>query len=226
MLRTTVSLLALALSLGCASTKEARKVHEEGFLGDYSKLEKGAGDGAQLRYLSKSADWKSFDKMLVDPVQFWRSADVKSDLSPEQQQGLANYFHSAVYERLSKDYQMVSIPGPGVLRLSVAFTRLGNRNVTLDTVSTYVPQMRLMSELKSAATGKPAFVGEASMEAKLADGATGQVIGAAVDTRVGGKTIKNMDDWADVKKAIDYWAELLATRLCTLRGGTDCGKDA
>ena len=69
MLRITVALL-LALSLGCAATKEGRKIHEEGFLGDYSKLEKGPGDGAQLRYLSKSADWKSFDRMLVDPVQF------------------------------------------------------------------------------------------------------------------------------------------------------------
>ena len=29
-------------------------------------------------------------------------------------------------------------------------------------------------------------------------------MGAAVDKRVGGKTIKNIDDWADVKHAIDY----------------------
>ena len=75
----------------------------------------------------------------------------------------------------------------------------------------------------SVATGKPAFVGEASMEAKLTDGATGRVLGAAVDTRVGGKTIKNMDDWADVKNAIDFWANLLATRLCGLRGESNCG---
>ena len=152
---------------------------------------------------------------------------VRGKLSLDQHlQGLVNYFHSAVYEHLSKSYEMVSIPGPGVIRVSVAFTRLGDRNVTLDTVSTYVPQMRLLSELKSVATGKPAFVGEASMEAKLTDGASGQVLGAAVDTRVGGKTIKNMDDWADVKKAIDHWAELLAGRLCTLRGDSDCGKSA
>jgi hypothetical protein len=226
MTRVTVALLGLALSFGCAATKEGRKVREEGFLSDYSMLEKGSGEGTQLRYFAKGVDWKSYDKMLVDPVQFWRSTDVDAGLSPQQQQGLVNYFHSAVYEQLSRSYEMVSIPGPGVIRVSVAFTRLGDRNVTLDTVSTYVPQMRLLSELKSVATGKPAFVGEASMEAKLTDGASGQVLGAAVDTRVGGKTIKNMDGWADVKKAIDHWAELLAKRLCTLRGDSDCGKSA
>ncbi len=222
MTRIAVALLALALSFGCAASKRARNVQEKGFLSDYSMLEENPGEGAQLRYLRKDADWKQYDKMLLDPVQFWRGADVEAKLTPEQSQGLANYFHAAVYERLSKDYQMVSIPGAKTLRVSVAFTRLGNRSVTLDTVSTYVPQMRLMSELKSVATGKPAFVGQATMEAKITDGATGQILGAAVDHRVGGKTIKNMDDWADVKAAIDFWAELLAKKLCTLRGDSDC----
>ena len=45
-----------------------------------------------------------------------------------------------------------------------------------------------------------------------------EVVGAAVDTRVGGKAIKNFDDWVDVRKAIDRWAELLAIRLCLQRG--------
>ena len=224
MARLGIVLFVLALSFGCAATKGGRGVQEKGFLSDYSMLEENPGEGAQLRYLRKDADWKRYDKMLLDPVQFWRGADVEAGLTPEQSQGLANYFHSAVYERLSKDYQMVSIPGAGTLRISVAFTRLGDRNVTLDTVSTYVPQMRLMSELKGKATGKPAFVGQASMEAKVTDGASGQVLGAAVDHRVGGKTIKSMDDWADVKAAIDHWAELLSSSLCTLRGDSDCGQ--
>lgn len=117
---------------------------------------------------------------------------------------------------------MVSIPEPNTLRVSVVFTRLGKRNVTLDTVSTYVPQMRLISELTSTVTGKPAFVGEASMEGKITDGATGEILAAAVDTRVGGKTIKNMDDWAGVRNAIDFWAYSLPTKLCFLRGDSNC----
>jgi len=39
---------------------------------------------------------------------------------------------------------------------------------------------------------------------------------------VGGKTIKNMDDWADVKKAMDHWIGGFGYNMCTLRGGSDC----
>jgi hypothetical protein len=106
--------------------------------------------------------------------------------------------------------------------VSIAFTRLGNRSVKLDTISTYVPQLRLVSEIKTVFTGKPSFVGEATFEGKLTDAHTGELLGAAVDKRVGGKTIKNMDTWLDVKNAIDYWVEAFAYNACLRREGTDC----
>ena len=217
-------ILIVSLCLACASTKGARdpRKAEAGFLGDYSVLTENLGPGARLRYLREGVDWKSYDKMLVDPVQFWKSSDVEAGLSEAQKQGLVNYFHSTFYERMSQDYEMVSIPQPNAVRISIAFTRLGNRSVTLDTVSTYVPQLRLVSELKNIATGKPSFVGEAAFEGKITDAHTGELLGAAVDKRVGGKTIKNFDDWADVKNAIDYWVESFAFNLCNLREAADC----
>jgi hypothetical protein len=185
-------------------------------------LEENPGPGARLRYLREGVDWKRYDKMLLDPVQFWKASDVKAGLNEAEKQGLVNYFHSAFYERMSQDFEMVSLPQPNTMRVSVVFTRLGNRSVTLDTVSTYVPQLRLVSEIKTVFTGKPSFVGEAAFEAKLTDAHTGELLGAAVDKRVGGKTIKNMDSWLDVKNAIDYWVEAFAYNACTLREGTDC----
>ena len=217
-------ILIVGLSLACAATKEARNVKkaEAGFLGDYSMLTENPGPGARLRYTRGGVDWRRYDKMLVDPVQFWKSSDVKAGLSEAQKQGLVNYYHSTFYDRMSKDYEMVSLPQPNTLRVSIVFTRLGDRNVTLDTVSTYVPQLLLVSEAKNVVTGKPSFVGEAAFEGKITDAHTGELLGAAVDKRVGGKTIKNFDDWADVKKAIDYWIESFAYHTCTLREETDC----
>jgi hypothetical protein len=217
-------ILIVSLCLACAATKGARNPRkaEAGFLGDYSMLTENLGPGARLRYLRGGVDWKRYDKMLVDPVQFWKSSDVKAGLSEAQKQGLVNYYHSTFYDRMSKDYEMVSLPQPDTLRVSIAFTRLGDRNVTLDTVSTYVPQLRLVSEAKNVFTGKPSFVGEAAFEGKLTDAHTGELLGAAVDKRVGGKTIKNFDDWADVKNAIDYWVESFGYNTCMLREGADC----
>jgi hypothetical protein len=218
------TLLIASLCLACAATKGARNVEkaQEGFLGDYSMLEETSGPGARLRYLREGVDWKRYDKMLIDPVQFWKAPDVKSTLSEAEKQALVNYFHSTIYESMSHYFQMVSVPLPDTLRISIAFTRLGSRNVTLDTVSTYVPQMRLISEARTVFTGRPAFVGEAAYEGRVTDAYTGELLAAAVDRRVGGKTIKGLDSWSDVKNAIDYWIESLAYDACVLQERADC----
>ena len=73
------------------------------------------------------------------------------------------------------------------------------------------------------ATEKPAFVGAAQIELKITAAQTGKVVAAAVDRRVGGKTVgKGFDSWADVKHAFDWWAELAAYRLCVTTGGANC----
>ena len=223
-MKTIGTILIASLCLACAATKEARdpRKAEAGFLGDYSILEEKSGPGARLRYLRGGVDWKRYDKMLVDPIQFWKAADEEAGLSEADKQTLVNYYHSTFYERMSKDYEMESLPQPNTLRVSIVFTRLGDRTVTLDTVATYVPQLLLVSAAKPVVTGKPSFGGEAAFEGQNTDAHTGELLGAAVDKRVGGKTIKNFDDWADVKKAIDYWIESFAYHTCTLREETDC----
>jgi len=44
---------------------------------------------------------------------------------------------------------------------------------------------------------------------------TGQFLGAAVDERVGGASIKNVTvfQWGDAENAMDYWANLADQRL-------------
>jgi hypothetical protein len=54
---------------------------------------------------------------------------------------------------------LVDTPQPATMRLTIALTHAGERNVTLDTFSTYVPFSRALVELQGLAKGKPAFVG-------------------------------------------------------------------
>ena len=61
------------------------------------------------------------------------------------------------------------------------------------------------------------------MEAKITDAETGKILMEAVDRRGGTKDLSGMtNEWNDVEKAYDYWADALRFRLCLLRGGTDC----
>lgn len=84
--------------------------------------------------------------------------------------------------------------------------------------------LRLSSRLMDLGTGKPPFVGEAIVEAKLTDAITGDVLGASVDDRVGTMSLSasKFDSWGAVHKALEYWAKQARFRLCKGRGEDNC----
>lgn len=218
----TGAILILTLALGCGATRQADPGEGKGFLDDYSKLEKGQQGEANLRWINPKANFTRYDKVIIDPVTFWRGSDAKAGLSAEQRQALANYFHATAHKEVSKYFSVVQNPVEGAMRVTAAITRLGDRNVTMDTVSTYIPQMRLLAETKGLFTGKPAFVGEAVLEGRLTDAWSGERLAAAMDRRVGGKSFKGMDDWADVRAAIDAWAVKFSVNICRRAQRPNC----
>jgi hypothetical protein len=216
---------ALALIAGCSSTQQARDVETSGFLGnDYALLAEGQEGEALQVYVDPEANWAAYDKVKLDPVTIWAGDDSGfEDFSAADQQTLADTFYTAIHQELSQDYEMVDALGPDVLHVQVALTEAQASNPAMDTISTIVPQALLLSEAKGLATGKPGFVGEASGEARISDGASGELLAAAVDRRVGGKSISgSTDSWNDVNQAFQYWAKQFRYRLCTERGDTDC----
>jgi hypothetical protein len=216
---------AVALIAGCAASQQARDVETSGFLGsDYGLLREGQENEALLVYRNPSANWAAYDKIKLDPVTIWAGEGSGfEDFSQPDRQALADSFYSAIHQELATDYQMVDALGPGVLHVQVALTDAQTSNPTLDTISSIVPQALILSEAKGLVTGKPGFVGEASGEARIADGATGEVLAAAVDRRVGGKSLGgSTDSWNDVRQSFEFWAQQFRYRLCTERGGADC----
>jgi Protein of unknown function (DUF3313) len=222
-----IALIATATLLaGCAAGQQARDVEESGFLGeDYALLREGEEGEALLTYVDPGAPWRTYDKIKLDPVTIWAGeGSAFEDFSEPERQTLADTFYTLVFEALSQDFQMVDQLGPGVLHVQVAITDAETSNPTLDTISSVVPQALLLSQTKGIVTGKPGFVGEASAEVKASDGETGKLAGAAVDRRVGAKSIAGAptDSWEDVREAYRYWAKQLRYRLCTERGTPDC----
>ncbi len=221
----------LVVAAGCAKTKQAGglgKAEPSGFLGDYSMLKEGEKGQATLVYIKEdSAKWKSFDKILLKPVQVWRGekSDAK-DMDKEDAETLGRFLWSKLDEELQKDYQIVEQPGPGVLQIDAAITEAGKTMPVLDLVTNLYPAALVLSQGKRLAFGTNSFVGEASVEAKGTDAQDGTLMFAAVDRRGGGKYItKNrFDRWADVEEVFSYWAKKLRWRLCEQRGGADCKK--
>ncbi len=190
-----------------------------GFLGsDYSLLTppaEGSDQKAMLRYVNPSVNWSTYNAIMIAPVTFWAADDSK--VSAADQQALCNYAYSAFVKDLGKNFTIVDQPGPGVMKLSAALTDATSAVPVLRSISVIVPQARVLSAIKMAATGTYAFVGSAQGAIKLTDSVSGQLLAAAVDKRVGGTTVKNVTvfQWGDAQNAIDYWANLADERLAS-----------
>ena len=224
-------LLALVLSAGCAETRHVMSVDKSGFLGEelYAKMTPGDESKleAALRWIDHDAIGKgNYTKIILDPIVLYRQPEhTGGGNSNENSQMLLNYFYNKAYLALSKQFELVDKPGPGTMRWQVALTDYEQSWVALDMISTVVPQLRVVAELKGLATDKPTFVGGVQVEMKISNSQNGQVIAAAIDRRVGGKTLtKGTDNWADVKHAMDFWALQGSYRACLIAKRPDCGE--
>jgi uncharacterized protein DUF3313 len=219
-----IKIVSCAVALtGCASTYQAEP-EQSGFLGDYSLLRKGVEGEASFvyrKYDNDHAKWSSYKQILLEPVQIWKGKNT--ELNKEDAEYLAKIAWSRLDEELRKDYTMAGDTGVGVLRIQVAITEAGATVPVVDLITTLYPGTRLISEGKRWATGTESFVGTASVEVKVTDSQSGEVLGAAVDRRGGGKYLtKGFQKWTDVEEAFTYWAKQLRWRLCLERGVPGC----
>lgn len=211
----------------CAKTYQAGgsgKAEPSGFLSDYSILREGAEGEAMLVYrIEDKAKWATYRKIMIPRVQVWKS--IERGMEMQDAQYLSSNLWSQLDAELRKDYQITTQPGPGVLRFEVAITEAGKSRPILDLVTTVQPIGRAGSEAKRMAAGTESFVGVASVEARITDSLSGELLAAAVDRRGGGKyATKGFARWADVEEAFAFWAKQARWRLCLQRGGENCQK--
>ena len=195
---------------------------QSGFLGsDYSLLQPSSsgsveGQKALLAYINPNGNFAQYNKVMIAPVTFW--ADSNSQLTSAEQQQLCNYAYTVFQQTLSKNFALTNDPGPGVLKFSAALTDATSATPVLRTVSVVVPQAHAVNMIKYGLTGKYAFVGSATGEAKLTDSVSGQLLGAWQDQRFGTAAVRNATvwQWGDADNAMKYWANGLDQRLVSL----------
>ncbi|WP_455376884.1 DUF3313 domain-containing protein [Petrachloros mirabilis] len=232
-----LSVIVLVTASGCAATQHAKSVQKSGFLDQktYSMLQEGkkvsvfgesAEDTALLVYVNKNADFRKYKKVHLDPVTvFVGKNSPLSEVKPEDRKMLANIMFHNFSEALGKDYEMTRGYDEDTLWIQLAITEAGESDVVLDTISTIVPQLKVLTGAKGLATGVSGFTGDASAELKITDASTGKLLAAAVDRRGGTKSLRGVtDSWHDVLEAYRFWSEKVRYRLCQMRGGANCVK--
>ena len=147
------ALAAVLLASGCPTTVQsepaAAKAVESGgplpssvtgFLGpDASKLVPGPEGGAALAWINPNAQWSTYTKIQLLPVEFWAADDSK--VSTADQATLTEYFYNQLQTNLSKSFTLVDQPGPGVMTLHVALMDSTTATPGLRSISVIVPQL-------------------------------------------------------------------------------------
>ena len=197
-------------------TVKVEGAQPSGFLEDYSILKPGGEGEGGLVYWNAEAAFADYDKVVIDPVTVWLAADSRlKEVAPEVRQQLANEFHAALVKELGQDFQIVDALGPGTMRVRIALTDAQASDPTLDTISTYVPQLRLIQSILTLDSDTAGFVGEASAEGEVRDAETGVLLAAGVDRRAGTKALgkDTFDSWGDARRAFDAWAKQFSGNL-------------
>jgi len=216
------------LAAGCAPSLQARKIDKEELqktvLVDPSILEKGKEGQALYRYVKPNVDWKKFTKIIMDPVIVYQEAALDAE-TRDNYQKLANNAYAYFTKDLQKDFTLVTTPGPDTVRIQFAIVSAKKSAPVRNFMTTIVPVGMAISAVKYAATGEPMAVGEVTGEMRVTDSMTGELLGAALDKRVGGKQLRGVfSSWQDADSALQFWAELTRYRLCTFRTPDRCEK--
>ncbi len=208
---------------GCAvGSHQARSVDLKTTLVNPDILQKGTGDEALYRYVNPKADIKQYNKMIIDPVMISKDGEL-SEGERANYQNLANNAYVYLTRELEKDYKIVSAPEPGTLRVQVAIVDADSSKPVRNTLSTLMPIGIGLSLVKYAAVGKQSGVGEITGEMKMTDAMTGELLGAGLDRRVGGKKLTKLwSSWYNADDALQYWAKRVSFVLCGMRGGANC----
>ncbi len=221
-----LSIFVIAMLLGgCGASMQARNVDiQQSPLVNPSVFEKGTGDQALYRYAKPDVDIRMYTRVMIDPVIIAKDAELDAK-DQENYQKLANNAYVYLTQALEKDYQIVQAPEPGTMRIQLAIIDADSSKPVRNLLSSVSPIGIGLSLVKYGATGKPSGVGEITGEIKITDAMTGELLGAALDKRVGGKSPQGIwDTWYNADSALQYWAKRVSYVFCTQRGDKDCVK--
>jgi uncharacterized protein DUF3313 len=204
-----IGLCSLTLWLaGCASTQDNISVADHsGYLSDYSRLQDvSTEEGSLQRWLDSSVTGGSYKKLMIDPVIMFQDGDAT--LSAEQQAEVDKFsadFDQLLLSSLSGVVEVVAQPGPDVVRVKPAVTGVSSATEGMKAYEV-IPIAALIGGGMALAGARDKVI-ILSLETKLEDSQSGNLVGAAVRKGVADQGDNDKTDADDVKALIRSWAK-------------------
>ncbi len=193
-----VILVGLIALQGCA-----KPAGRSEFLASSVKLTQCPESKEKLWWERSGFNWHAYKHVMIDPITVaGDAAGGKNAINHDELDELHHYFLASVTEKLAPEFTIVKEPGPDVLRIRPAITRIDRANPLLNVVTT-------------AAVFIPLDMGGASIEVEFLDSMTGERLAAMVETKSGTpfQIIASLNTFGHAKNAMDDWASELKTAL-------------
>lgn len=208
-------LVATALLSGCATNKVSENKYS-GFLNDYSTLKPSKEDKDNLVYMSPDINWSEYNSIMVDKVLII-TPDGEQKTDGKLLVAIADKFEALIKQNISKQFQVVDVPGNGTIRLQAAITSVYSSYNDMKGYQ-YVPIAAAVTGAKRG-SGIEKQSARVMAEFKLIDSVDGQLLAQGIDLKAG-KEKQDKDSeilLSDVVPILEQWSKRVTDRLLRLR---------
>jgi len=205
-------LVCVALAAGCAS-KTVKPSEYSGYLGDgYSELKpaKDPRGDPILLYISPNLTPSNYSALMIDPLRYYPTPKPTKEVSEQTLKEIGQYVNQTLRKKMGEKVRVVDKAGPGVARISIAFTAVRGQDEALSAYQ-YIPFAFIATTATRAVEGTPQQA-RLLCETVVVDSPTGQRL--AMQVRSGtGEVLKKVAGGGSqltlesVKPLIDHWIE-------------------
>ncbi|HEB27371.1 MAG TPA: DUF3313 domain-containing protein [Porticoccus sp.] len=195
----TVLTTTCILLIGCASQQE--KVSSDqfsGYLNDYTKLTK-VKDQEALRWISDEVSSGGYNKVMFD-----KTVVYPQSISTLFLEDVAAIFDHALRKSFTDGVEVVTQPGPGVLRIKPAITGLTSETEGVKTYE-FIPVAAIYNGFK-AAMGWRSKVTQVFLEVDVIDSVSGKSVAAGVRKGTNEQLTQEEVRLSDVRPIVQEWA--------------------
>jgi hypothetical protein len=211
--------LLLTLLVTACSSQVAQEENYGGFLNDYSRLNKiESTDGVEmLAWREPGLDISQYHSIVVNPVVISPKATIGDRIEPAELAKIQASLHQKMVTQISKVMPVVEQPGPGVLVYSLALAGAETVNPDLSWYQ-YTP-ITYAATKAAEASGARDHVIELWIEAKVVDGASGEILATAVRRGHSKETVEEEEtvDATHVDSLLQEWADSSRVSLQDLK---------
>lgn len=212
-LRLVIAVLCAALA-GCGS---ADPVAYSGITSSSQLAPNPRDDSGRIPYrYSVPVDWRTYNKIIIDPVVIYQAADQQfGDMSEDGKTDLAGYMQTQFAEKLRARFTVTSNPGPNTLRVRLTLTGAATNTPILSTFTHFDLAGGLYNGVQAVRDGEGALGGSVIYAVEIYDAPTNRLLSAFITKQYPGplNIAASIGSLAAAKTGIEKGADALVATL-------------